>query len=69
MLCPKCGGKTSVTESAADKDYVYRRRTCRTCGSHFFTEEMETLTPALTKQILSNLRHGEEADHGIRDRY
>jgi len=40
MLCPKCGGKTYVTNSIEKKDFVMRYRKCKKCKKTFKTKEM-----------------------------
>jgi len=40
MECPKCGGKTYVTNSIEKKEFVIRYRTCRKCKKKFKTKEM-----------------------------
>ena len=46
MRCPRCGKNNDrVTESRAARDYVRRRRECRSCGERFTTREFpEVLT-------------------------
>lgn len=39
MVCPKCGGKTKVTDSSPTEKKVYRRRKCVECGHVFATAE------------------------------
>jgi transcriptional regulator NrdR family protein len=41
MLCPKCGGKTKVTDSRATDDKVYRKRMCSNCNHEWATAEAE----------------------------
>ena len=41
MNCPKCGGKTAVTDGAKATDEIYRRRKCLVCDHRFFTIEYE----------------------------
>lgn len=45
MTCPKCGRKTTVTESRLANDQGeevrVRRRRCKYCGKTFFTIEYE----------------------------
>ena len=42
MTCPVCGGKTTVINSAADCECVYRKRKCVECGHTFATTEQES---------------------------
>jgi transcriptional regulator NrdR family protein len=42
MLCPACGAKTIVINTAADCKGVYRHRKCTKCKHKFFTEEPES---------------------------
>ena len=42
MFCPKCGEKTTVLESRAVEEEVFRRIKCRKCGYMFYTEEFES---------------------------
>ena len=39
MKCPKCNGKTHITNSRADKDKVSRSRKCYECNYLFYTTE------------------------------
>ena len=45
MTCPKCGGKTTVTNSRLADDQGeevrVRYRKCKSCGNVFFTIEYE----------------------------
>ena len=42
MNCPKCGGKTSVTDSREfDPEFTMRKRKCKDCGYKFETREYE----------------------------
>ena len=41
MICPKCGGKTYVTNSFEKKEFVARYRKCKVCGNSFKTREMK----------------------------
>lgn len=42
MYCPKCRGKTKVTDSRAmrNKNGIRRRRQCQVCGHSFTTYEV-----------------------------
>lgn len=42
MWCPKCKGKTLVTQTEKIADSVCRVRKCQRCGYVFGTEEMES---------------------------
>lgn len=39
MLCPKCGGQSTVIDSRMISGTVRRRRECEQCGHRFSTEE------------------------------
>ena len=39
MICPKCGGKTTVKETRSKDDYTIRRRQCLKCSKTFITKE------------------------------
>lgn len=39
MLCPNCGGWTTVVDSRMISGTVRRRRECVQCGQRFSTEE------------------------------
>ena len=39
MICPECGGKTTVIDCARNIRMVIRRRKCKNCGQLYFTEE------------------------------
>lgn len=43
MICPECGGKTTVCDTTEIKDTneIYRQRKCLDCGNKFFTVEFE----------------------------
>lgn len=41
MNCPKCDGKTLVTDSRKAEKRVIRYRTCKKCGNKFVTKEVE----------------------------
>lgn len=43
MVCPKCGGKTTVFNNCfnPETNEEYRRRRCKTCNYTFFTMEFE----------------------------
>lgn len=42
MTCPKCDGKTIVTDSVnANQNTTYRRKKCTVCGHIFYTAEFE----------------------------
>ena len=43
MNCVKCGGTTRVVDTCADKDTVYRKRKCTSCGLIIYsTEQLAT---------------------------
>ena len=42
MTCPVCGGKTTVYDSIADCESVYRKRKCVECDHKFITTESES---------------------------
>lgn len=39
ILCPKCGKRTSVSETRT-RDQLERRRKCSVCGESFWTVEV-----------------------------
>lgn len=39
MICPKCGGKTTVKETRSRDAQTIRRRQCLKCGKTFITRE------------------------------
>lgn len=39
MICPECGGDTSVNNTATDADKIYRLRKCKKCGKKLYTIE------------------------------
>lgn len=39
MLCPKCGGQSTVIDSRLICGTTRRRRECELCGKRFSTEE------------------------------
>lgn len=43
MVCPKCGGNTTVFDNSFNPEVneYYRKRTCLTCDHKFFTIEFE----------------------------
>lgn len=43
MKCPKCNGKTTVTDNALNTsdNEMYRKRKCLECGHIFYTTEYE----------------------------
>lgn len=43
MNCPKCGGKTGVTDTVhnLNDSETYRRRKCAECGNIFYTTEFD----------------------------
>lgn len=43
MICPKCGGKTTVEDNSfnPDTNELSRRRRCKACNHEFFTMEFE----------------------------
>ena len=65
MKCPKCKGRTAVTDSRTNdrKGYeklpdelVYRRRACQSCGFSFSTREItDESIDALVRKRTSNL--------------
>ena len=40
IICPKCGGKSSVTDSRQTSTNIRRRRQCVACGSRWSTHEV-----------------------------
>lgn len=46
MLCPKCGGKTTVCDTRFEgkENETFRRRICKSCDNEFFTIEFEIET-------------------------
>lgn len=59
MTCPVCAEKTTVVNSAADCECVYRRRKCNTCGYAFITTEQESDDG----YILNKLKNGKRNDN------
>lgn len=51
MTCPVCGGKTTVRESVADCECVYRRRKCLDCKYRFTTTEQESKDQRILTQL------------------
>ncbi len=41
MLCPICGGRTSVVSTRCDCESVHRQRRCEDCKHLFYTAEYE----------------------------
>ncbi len=39
MLCPYCGGESTVIDSRLRSKYKWRNRRCKVCGRHFSTHE------------------------------
>lgn len=39
MNCPKCGGKTEVTDTEKFSMYVWRKRRCLNCDHRMHTHE------------------------------
>lgn len=54
MTCPVCGEKTTVCNSAADCECVYRMRKCKDCGYKFATTERESNDSEILKQLRSD---------------
>ena len=42
MVCPKCGGKTTVIDGTTTDTKVFRRRKCKVCGELMYTTEINT---------------------------
>lgn len=40
MICPKCKGKLTVTNTISEAHKIVRRRKCALCGSYFLSEEV-----------------------------
>ena len=51
MTCPVCGEKTTVVESVADIECVYRKRRCLECGHTFTTTEQESNVINILKSL------------------
>ena len=61
MKCPKCGGKTRVTDNVniISTNERYRQRTCKECGHKFYTVEFEVEDDEqFRKTWIKNHRHG-----------
>ena len=44
MICPKCGGNVSVTDTlTSHENEMFRRRRCVECSHRFFTIEFEVI--------------------------
>ena len=56
MTCKRCGGKTSVVDSAGEDDFVLRRRKCKDCGKWFFTREILVEDQIWTQKKLYRLK-------------
>lgn len=39
--CPKCGGRSQVTDSRHKPDGIRRRRSCKACGNRWTTMEVD----------------------------
>lgn len=57
MNCPKCKGKTKVTDCVNTNNSVIRGRKCTICNHKFYTEESNHNDDEL-KRTLNKLRHG-----------
>ncbi len=52
MICPRCDGKTQVTDSrGAPHNTIRRRRECVACGHRFTTYE-STISPLRTLKVV-----------------
>lgn len=59
MICPKCGGDTTVVDSAfsASTNTFYRKRKCLTCGERIHTaESLIEVTDSVRHEIYANSR-------------
>lgn len=58
MKCPKCDGKTKVTDTVPNEaeHEIYRRRLCLECGHKFYSVEFETEPTARFEAVFSKLR-------------
>lgn len=64
MVCPKCGGKVLVIDTAGERNNtVYRRRKCTVCGHSFFTKEA-LVSSEEAKFVLNNKRIKGEINYG-----
>ena len=54
MICPKCEVYTIVTDSAKDRDSIYRERTCPVCGRLFYTVERSESGAYTKLRVLRN---------------
>lgn len=57
MNCPECGGKSTVADSVAENDFVYRRRRCKVCGEVFYTEETISEDVLFTRSMITQLKN------------
>lgn len=58
MKCPKCSGKTSVTDTRhPTSDEVLRSRVCNSCGNTFHTIEFEAHADEVFEEYWRKARH------------
>ena len=58
MNCPKCDGKTRVTDTVRNmpEHETYRKRLCLECGNKFYSVEFETEATSRFKGMFGRLR-------------
>lgn len=58
MNCPKCDGKTRVTDTVRNmpEHETYRKRLCLECGHKFYSVEFETEPTTRFEAVFSKLR-------------
>lgn len=57
MECPKCDGKTKVTDSGKYIGSVFRQRKCTECGHRFWTEENVSEDVMTVRSFLANKKY------------
>jgi len=55
MKCPKCGGKTYVTNSFEKNEFTVRYRKCKKCNNSFKTREMKD-SDWVYKEVLREIK-------------
>lgn len=56
MICPMCGEKTLVVQTATDIDEIVRERKCTVCGHRFYTSEKDIDAP-YGYEVISRIRY------------
>lgn len=55
MVCPKCGGKTTVVDCTSSSTKVFRIRKCKACDDRIYTVETITgKTPEFAYEFYKN---------------